>query len=91
MIKKLLISAAMFVFMMLSLSPARQGCCSHHGGVCDCACCDGTPLSAKCAPYYDCGEKKSSNPAPKKFNSKTKKVPNDTDTVETSQDKIKKQ
>lgn len=31
---------------------ARRGCCSHHGGVCGCRCCDGTPLSAKCAPYY---------------------------------------
>jgi len=31
---------------------ARSGCCSHHGGVCGCACCDGTPLSSKCAPYY---------------------------------------
>ena len=31
---------------------ARQGCCSHHGGVCGCRCCDGTSLSAKCAPYY---------------------------------------
>lgn len=31
---------------------ARSGCCSHHGGVCGCRCCDGTPLSAKCAPYY---------------------------------------
>ena len=31
---------------------ARSGCCSHHGGVCGCHCCDGTSLSAKCAPYY---------------------------------------
>ncbi len=40
---------------------ARSGCCSWHGGVCTekCSdgnighlCCDGTPLSAKCAPYY---------------------------------------
>ena len=31
---------------------ARRGCCSHHGGVCGCACCDGKPLSDKCAPYY---------------------------------------
>ncbi len=31
---------------------ARSGCCSHHGGVCGCGCCDGTPLSATCAPYY---------------------------------------
>ncbi len=31
---------------------ARSGCCSHHGGVCGCGCCDGTGLSATCAPYY---------------------------------------
>lgn len=33
-------------------SYARSGCCSHHGGVCGCGCCDGTALSATCAPYY---------------------------------------
>lgn len=31
---------------------ARSGCCSWHGGVCGCGCCDGTSLSATCAPYY---------------------------------------
>jgi len=31
---------------------ARSGCCSHHGGVCGCGCCDGIPLSSTCAPYY---------------------------------------
>lgn len=30
----------------------RSGCCSHHGGVCGCGCCDGTSLSTTCAPYY---------------------------------------
>ena len=45
-----------------SQAEARRGCCSHHGGVCtyECpdginigyCCCDGTSLSAKCAPYY---------------------------------------
>ncbi|MCK4554515.1 thermonuclease family protein [Candidatus Parcubacteria bacterium] len=44
------------------IAEARSGCCSWHGGVCSykCpdgvnlgyACCDGTSLSAKCAPYY---------------------------------------
>lgn len=37
------------------LAEARQGCCSHHGGVCGCKCCDGSPLSLTCTPYYtDC-------------------------------------
>jgi hypothetical protein len=31
---------------------ARSGCCSHHQGVCGCGCCDGSPLSSTCAPYY---------------------------------------
>jgi len=31
---------------------ARSGCCSYHGGVCGCGCCDGTSLSSTCAPYY---------------------------------------
>ncbi|MEW6606064.1 MAG: hypothetical protein AB1414_01250 [bacterium] len=45
---------------------ARQGCCSWHGGVCGCQCCNGTPLSAKCAPYYPwCnGEKEIYTPLP---------------------------
>lgn len=30
----------------------RSGCCSHHGGVCGCACCDGTNLSATCLAKY---------------------------------------
>lgn len=34
------------------IAEARSGCCSHHGGVCGCMCCDSTPLSVKCAPYY---------------------------------------
>ena len=31
---------------------AHSGCCSWHGGVCGCGCCDGTALSSTCAPYY---------------------------------------
>jgi len=45
----------LLTFLLLSLglnTEARQGCCSHHGGVCGCRCCDGTSLSATCAPYY---------------------------------------
>jgi len=44
-----------FVIICLTLPIsvlARSGCCSHHGGVCGCGCCDGTPLSSTCAPYY---------------------------------------
>jgi hypothetical protein len=43
------------LFCLFILSPsaiARSGCCSHHGGVCGCGCCDGSSLSSTCAPYY---------------------------------------
>jgi len=51
---------SVFLFFSLIFLPenieARSGCCSHHGGVCGCGCCDGTDLSATCAPYYpECG------------------------------------
>lgn len=48
----------LFVFLLFTLIfpsqkvEARSGCCSHHGGVCGCGCCDGSGLSATCAPYY---------------------------------------
>lgn len=41
-----------FILNLTNIAEARSGCCSHHGGVCGCICCDGTSLSAKCAPYY---------------------------------------
>lgn len=47
-----IILVVVFVFISASFVEARSGCCSHHGGVCGCTCCDGNPLSAKCAPYY---------------------------------------
>ena len=34
-----------FVLLLLTLpilAQAQSGCCSSHGGVCGCACCDGT-------------------------------------------------
>ena len=36
----------------MNMVEARSGCCSHHGGVCGCGCCDGSSLSTTCAPYY---------------------------------------
>ena len=57
----LIIIIAGFLYFS-SQAEARRGCCSHHGGVCtyNCpdginigyCCCDGSSLSAKCAPYY---------------------------------------
>jgi hypothetical protein len=41
-----------FLFNSFSFVEARRGCCSYHGGVCGCGCCDGTPLSSTCLPYY---------------------------------------
>ena len=46
-----------FVLLLLTLpilAQAQSGCCSSHGGVCGCACCDGTQLSEKCRPYFPC-------------------------------------
>lgn len=53
--KKVLLAPALgllLIFMFTSFSFARSGCCSHHGGVCGCGCCDGTGLSSTCEPYY---------------------------------------
>lgn len=54
--KKIRIAFIAVLFVAISFNAsqteARRGCCSWHGGVCGCRCCDGTSLSAKCAPYY---------------------------------------
>lgn len=55
-----------FMNIISDTSEARRGCCSHHGGVCGCACCDGKPLSAKCSPYYPWCSGDGVAPAPKK-------------------------
>lgn len=48
-----------FFFLLPKIVFARSGCCSHHGGVCGCGCCDGTSLSSTCAPYYpECSQPK---------------------------------
>jgi Fibronectin type III domain len=52
-------SAYIAVLLMLIVSvavEAQSGCCSSHGGVCGCRCCDGTRLSDICAPHFPtCG------------------------------------
>lgn len=54
MTKTVIALSALLIFLLLLplITYARSGCCSHHGGVCGCGCCDGTGLSATCAPYY---------------------------------------
>jgi hypothetical protein len=45
------------ILLVLGLSPslqAQSGCCSSHGGVCGCRCCDGTALSDRCRPHFPC-------------------------------------
>ena len=54
---KLTLIAFLIIFSLgflftINTAWARQGCCSHHGGVCGCGCCDDTSFSATCAPYY---------------------------------------
>ena len=65
--KKAINVALILLILIFYILPveARQGCCSHHSGVCSYQCpnggtghrcCDGTSLSATCAPYYStCG------------------------------------
>lgn len=48
----LLVLMFLTLFLLPKIVEARSGCCSHHGGVCGCGCCDGTSLSTTCAPYY---------------------------------------
>ncbi len=57
----ILILVPLFLFASIGDIGAHSGCCSWHGGVCSyqCShggigycCCDGTSLSATCAPYY---------------------------------------
>lgn len=48
---------AVCIIGIYHVADARSGCCSYHQGVCSCGvsgnrCCDGSSLSAKCAPYY---------------------------------------
>lgn len=63
---KIISIAIIILFTLWLILPqiveARSGCCSWHRGVCSYQCpsgsgvgyrcCDGTSLSAKCAPYY---------------------------------------
>lgn len=57
---KIFLILIFFLFNSAVEVEARQGCCSRHGGVCGCSCCDGTSLSSKCAPYYpQCSSKAS--------------------------------
>jgi len=61
----IVITISVFLFSLPIITEARSGCCSWHGGVCGCQCCDGTPLSATCAPYYpECGGGYYSPPTP---------------------------
>jgi hypothetical protein len=48
----LVLSGFVLASLSVHIAEARSGCCSHHGGVCGCGCCDGSSLSATCAPYY---------------------------------------
>lgn len=54
---KILIGSIALLLIFTTSAYARSGCCSHHGGVCGCGCCDGSSLSNTCAPYYpECSE-----------------------------------
>jgi hypothetical protein len=63
---KRLILAIILLFVIFPIKDvyAQSGCCSHHGGVCGCGCCDGTSLSITCAPYYPQCSQSTYTPAP---------------------------
>jgi hypothetical protein len=68
------------VAILLPATPviARRGCCSWHGGVCGCQCCDNSALSAKCAPYYPKCQgtpKSSKSPQSPRKTSRSRKAP----------------
>lgn len=50
--KWVFVASLILLFIFAPPVFARSGCCSWHSGVCGCSCCDGTPLSATCLPYY---------------------------------------
>ena len=53
--RKALLLSILFALGFARPTLAQSGCCSHHGGVCGCMCCDGTALSLACQPYFPCG------------------------------------
>lgn len=52
--RKLLIATLLLVLGHAPSLQAQSGCCSSHGGVCGCRCCDGTALSDRCRPFFPC-------------------------------------
>ncbi len=63
-ISQILVFSSLFLVLSTSVASARSGCCSHHGGVCGCGCCDGSSLSDTCAPYYpECNGGSAQEPA----------------------------
>jgi len=53
MFKKILVILCLSFVLVVPGALARSGCCSSHGGVCGCECCDGKSLSAVCQQYYE--------------------------------------
>lgn len=63
------VATILLILLVILFTPsfvsARSGCCSYHQGVCGCRCCDGTALSATCAPYYpSCDAQPTNAPLP---------------------------
>lgn len=54
MFRRIALIASLALLVSASVQ-AQSGCCSSHGGVCGCACCDGTRLSDRCRPHFPCG------------------------------------
>lgn len=79
---------AVFLFYMPK-ADARSGCCSSHGGVCGCGCCDGSSLSATCAPYYpECSSRSNYNPPVKTYTPATPTTKNYTPSTNLNQSSV---
>ena len=42
------LAAAAILYAQRKPDRSASGCCAHHGAICECTCCDGTPLSELC-------------------------------------------
>jgi micrococcal nuclease len=80
-------TAILFAITMVGQNDAKgaAGCCSGHKGVCECACCDGTPLSKPCrSRIAQCRDNASAKLAQKSLSTFSGKVVSvlDGDTIE---------
>ena len=50
--KKLILITSLLFISLAHNAFAVKGCCSNHGGVCGCECCDGSLFTMRCQKLY---------------------------------------